>query len=85
MSGIYNASDPNGGDSLTNSADIDALYTPGDMAWILFASALVWLMIPGIGYKCLRGLIDLLGSSTEDWVDERALWLSSGKVYWSFR
>lgn len=25
-------------------------YNPGDVAWVLASTALVWLMIPGIGY-----------------------------------
>lgn len=25
-------------------------YNPGDVAWILSSSALVWLMIPGVGF-----------------------------------
>ena len=50
MSGVWNETAPNGGDSITDSADMNEQYTPGDFAWILFASALVWLMIPGIGY-----------------------------------
>lgn len=50
MSGIWNDTAPNGGNSLTDSLYMNGQYTTGDVAWILFASALVWLMIPGIGY-----------------------------------
>jgi hypothetical protein len=50
MSAIWNETEPNGGDSLVDSASMNEIYSPGDFAWILFASALVWLMIPGIGY-----------------------------------
>jgi hypothetical protein len=50
MSAIWNETEPNGGDSLVDSAAMNEIYSPGDFAWILFASALVWLMIPGIGY-----------------------------------
>ena|SRR5579871_5252256 len=50
MSGVWNETEPNGGNSLTDSAYINSQYTAGDIAWILFAGALVWLMIPGIGY-----------------------------------
>jgi hypothetical protein len=49
MSGVWNETEPNGGNSLTDSAYINSQYTAGDIAWILFAGALVWLMIPGIG------------------------------------
>jgi hypothetical protein len=51
MSGIWNDTAPNGGNSLTDSLYMNSQYTTGDVAWILFASALVWLMIPGIGYS----------------------------------
>lgn len=29
---------------------VDVVYTPGDVAWVLVASVLVWVMIPGIGF-----------------------------------
>jgi hypothetical protein len=51
MSAVWNASTPNGGDSLTDSAAINQQYTTGDLAWITFAAAIVWIMIPGIGYN----------------------------------
>ena len=40
--------DPNGGDSLT--ADLNATYDKADFAWILASTALVWLMVPGVGF-----------------------------------
>jgi hypothetical protein len=49
MSGVYNETEPNGGNSLTDALAMNGQYTTGDVAWILFASALVWIMIPGIG------------------------------------
>jgi hypothetical protein len=27
-----------------------AVYSPGDIAWVLASTALVWIMIPGLGY-----------------------------------
>lgn len=42
-----NNSDPNGGDSLTQ--DLNVYYQSGDIAWMLTATALVLLMIPGVG------------------------------------
>ena len=38
----------NGGDSLTQ--DLNVYYAAGDFAWILTSSALVLLMIPGVGF-----------------------------------
>jgi len=49
MSGVWNETAPNGGDSLVDSAYINSQYTTGDIAWITFAAAIVWIMIPGIG------------------------------------
>lgn len=28
----------------------DVVYNPGDIAWTLAATALVWIMIPGVGF-----------------------------------
>src|SRR5271170_2873956 len=62
MSGIWNETAPNGGDSILDSPYMNGQYTPGDFAWILFASAFVWLMIPGIGYSASHlPLIHILG------------------------
>ena len=80
MSGVYNASEPNGGDSLVDSAAINEMYSPGDFAWILFASALVWLMIPGIGYVFSQNAELTRDFFTADLPDERVPCLSSGKV-----
>jgi len=44
----YNGSAPDGGDSLT--FDLNLWYTTGDSAWIMASTALVWLMIPGVGF-----------------------------------
>ncbi|GAA5833570.1 hypothetical protein JCM11251_003529 [Rhodosporidiobolus azoricus] len=42
---------PGGTDMLaTLSGGEVVAYNPGDIAWILTSSALVWLMIPGVGY-----------------------------------
>lgn len=38
----------NGGDSLTE--DLNIYYSTGDFAWIITASALVLLMVPGVGF-----------------------------------
>jgi ammonium transporter, Amt family len=35
---------------VTNSANVAVLYSPGDIAWTLASMALVWIMIPGVGY-----------------------------------
>jgi hypothetical protein len=56
MSAVWNATIPTGGDSVTDAAAINAQYTGGDIAWILFSGTIVWLEIPGIGYckrRCL--------------------------------
>lgn len=37
-----------GGDSLTQ--DLNLFYNAGDIAWMITATALVLLMIPGVGY-----------------------------------
>jgi ammonium transporter, Amt family len=37
-----------GGDSLTE--DLNLFYNAGDIAWMITATALVLLMIPGVGY-----------------------------------
>jgi ammonium transporter, Amt family len=39
--------DPNGGNSLTQNLNV--YYRNGDIAWMLTATALVLLMIPGVG------------------------------------
>ena len=41
-----------GGDSLT--ADLNVYYNAGDIAWMITATALVLLMIPGVGYAHLN-------------------------------
>lgn len=43
----YNGSGPTGGDSLTENLNI--WYEAGDFAWMITATALVLLMIPGVG------------------------------------
>ena len=43
-----NTDDANGGDSL--NYDLNVFYTTGDIAWVVTASALVLLMIPGVGF-----------------------------------
>lgn len=43
----YNGSGPTGGDSLTE--DLNIWYETGDIAWMITATALVLLMIPGVG------------------------------------
>ncbi len=44
----YNSSLPTGGDSLTQ--DLNLYYQSGDIAWLLTSTALVLLMIPGVGF-----------------------------------
>ena len=34
----------------TDSAGNTGVYSPGDIAWVLASTALVWIMIPGIGF-----------------------------------
>jgi Amt family ammonium transporter len=48
MSIPFNSTDPNGGNSVENNLNI--YYNPGDSAWIIAATALVWIMIPGVGF-----------------------------------
>ena len=28
----------------------DIVYSPGDIAWVLASTALVWIMVPGVGF-----------------------------------
>jgi ammonium transporter, Amt family len=44
----YNGTIPTGGDSLTQ--DLNVFYQTGDIAWMITATALVLLMIPGVGF-----------------------------------
>lgn len=44
----YNSTAQTGGDSLTE--DLNVFYTSGDIAWMLTSTALVLLMIPGVGF-----------------------------------
>ncbi|KAL3449571.1 ammonium transporter AmtB-like domain-containing protein [Aspergillus insuetus] len=44
----YNGTGANGGDSLTE--DLNIYYSSGDIAWIIMSTALVLLMIPGVGF-----------------------------------
>lgn len=44
----YNGSGPNGGDSLTQNLNL--YYQTGDIAWMITCTALVLLMIPGVGF-----------------------------------
>ncbi len=43
----YTGTDQNGGNSLAD--DLNGYYQSGDIAWLLTATALVLLMIPGVG------------------------------------
>jgi hypothetical protein len=43
----YNNTDATGGDSLRD--DLNIYYQAGDIAWMLTSTALVLLMIPGVG------------------------------------
>ena len=45
---VYNGTSMPGGDSLTE--DLNVYYNAGDIAWMITATALVLLMIPGVGY-----------------------------------
>lgn len=44
----YNGTGTNGGDSLTE--DLNIYYSSGDIAWVITSTALVLLMIPGVGF-----------------------------------
>ncbi|KAL1955132.1 hypothetical protein VTO42DRAFT_8996 [Malbranchea cinnamomea] len=44
----YNGTEPTGGDSM--KVDLNIYYNAGDIAWILISTALVLLMIPGVGF-----------------------------------
>ncbi|KAK5697827.1 ammonium transporter Amt1 [Elasticomyces elasticus] len=44
----YNGSGPTGGDSLHENLNI--YYESGDIAWMITSTALVLLMIPGVGF-----------------------------------
>ncbi|KAL4969191.1 ammonium permease MEP2 [Aspergillus stella-maris] len=44
----YNGTNQNGGDSLTE--DLNIYYSSGDIAWVITSTALVLLMIPGVGF-----------------------------------
>ena len=44
----YNGSTATGGDSLTSNLNV--FYDAGDIAWMITATALVLLMIPGVGF-----------------------------------
>jgi Amt family ammonium transporter len=43
----YNNTESTGGDSLRN--DLNIYYQSGDIAWMLTCTALVLLMVPGVG------------------------------------
>ncbi|KAF8169679.1 ammonium transporter AmtB-like domain-containing protein [Mycena galopus ATCC 62051] len=45
-----NLTGPSGGDSLTQSPEMNAQFDRGDIAWIYSAAVLVWVMIPAIGF-----------------------------------
>ncbi|KAJ7162481.1 ammonium transporter AmtB-like domain-containing protein [Mycena filopes] len=45
-----NLTGPSGGDSLTQSAEMNAQFDRGDIAWVYAASVFVWVMIPAIGF-----------------------------------
>lgn len=44
----YNSTAPTGGDSLNQNLNV--FYESGDIAWLLTSTALVLLMIPGVGF-----------------------------------
>lgn len=45
---VYNGTSMTGGDSLTQNLNV--YYNAGDIAWMITSTALVLLMIPGVGY-----------------------------------
>ncbi|KAJ6484038.1 ammonium transporter AmtB-like domain-containing protein [Mycena sanguinolenta] len=45
-----NLTGPSGGDSLTQSPEMNAQFDRGDIAWVYAAAVFVWVMIPGIGF-----------------------------------
>lgn len=46
---VYNGTSMTGGDSLTENLNV--YYNAGDIAWMITSTALVLLMIPGVGYE----------------------------------
>lgn len=48
----YNGTTATGGDSLTENLNV--FYESGDIAWMITSTALVLLMIPGVGYVSTR-------------------------------
>ena len=32
------------------SPPVEVVYSPGDIAWVLASTALVWIMVPGVGF-----------------------------------
>lgn len=32
------------------SPPVEVVYNPGDIAWVLASTALVWIMVPGVGF-----------------------------------
>lgn len=36
--------------SILTPENPDVVYSPGDIAWVLASTALVWIMIPGLGF-----------------------------------
>lgn len=54
----YNGTTPTGGDS--QLIDLNVFYQSGDISWIIMSTALVLLMIPGVGYGQVRSYITIL-------------------------
>jgi len=46
VTGLDGVNDP----AALSGAPLEAFYTNGDIAWLITASALVWLMLPGVGF-----------------------------------
>lgn len=55
------------------------VYNPGDMAWIIAATALVWIMIPGVGFF-YSGLLRRKNALSQIWMSMITLAVVSFQV-----
>lgn len=76
-----NLTGPTGGDSLTQGLQMNDQYDRGDMAWVLVAAVLVWIMIPGVGLL-YAGLARRHSSTALLW--QSMIAVSVGTFQWFF-